>query len=455
MIKQATEFKWGVSTAAYQIEGAYNIDGKGLSIWDVFANTKGKTFRNQNANDACDFYHHYAQDIALMSQMNIPHFRFSLSWSRLFPEGTGVINPKGVEFYNKVIDFCIDLGIEPWITLYHWDLPYSLELKGGWTNREIVNWFTDYVQQCVKLFGGRVKHWMVLNEPLVFTGAGHFLGIHAPGRKGLNNFLAATHHACLCQAEGIRAAKAWIEDGKVGTTISCSLIEPFSAGNKDAEAAKRVDTLVNRLFIEPLCGMGYPIADLKFLQRLEQFVKQGDERKLAADADFIGIQNYTREKVTHSYLTPCIWAKVVPAKRRNVPLTEMKWEVYPQAIHAMLHKFSRYQKELIVTENGAAFHDKLEDGAVYDVERQEFLESHIAQVLQARAEGVNVNGYFVWSLLDNFEWAEGYEPRFGLVHVDYSTKKRTIKYSGHWYSRLLRKNNNCQVYSKSYLSKVR
>ena len=434
MLANLQPFYWGVSTAAYQIEGAHNSQGKGASIWDVFTKIPGKIYSRQNANTSCDFYHQYYRDIALMSQMNIPNFRFSLSWSRLFPSGTGMVNPKGVEFYNKVIDFCLDLNIEPWITLYHWDLPYELELKGGWTNREIINWFTDYVQKCIRLFGDRVKHWLILNEPMVFTGAGYFLGVHAPGKRGLNNFLAAAHHAALCQAEGTRAAKACLAEGKIGTTFSCSLIEPNTSSEQDASAAKRVDALINRMFIEPLCGLGYPVKDLKLLNRLEPFIKDGDEAKLKADVDFIGVQNYTRELISHSYTTPLLWAKVVKASKRNVTHTVMDWEVYPASIYNMLKRFNEYGKKMIVTENGAAFPDEMINGRVHDTERTDYLKQHIAQVLKARQEGINVHGYFVWSLMDNFEWAEGYHPRFGLVHVDYSTLKRTIKDSGHWYA---------------------
>jgi len=433
------DFKWGVSTAAYQIEGAHNSDGKGKSVWDVFSNTKGKIYLGQNGNTACDFYHRYAQDIALMSQLHIPNYRFSLSWSRLIPNGIGAINAKGVEFYNKIIDFCLDLGIEPWITLYHWDLPYELEKKGGWTNRQIVNWFSDYVQLCIKTFGSRVKHWIILNEPMVFTGAGYFLGIHAPGRKGLTNFLAAAHHAALCQAEGGRIVRSLLSDSVVGTTFSCSHIDAFSNVKQDLIAATRVDALLNRMFAEPLAGQGYPVADLKLLQRLEVFIKDGDERKLAFDMDFIGLQNYTREVVRWSYLTPLIRAKIIKADKRNVETTVMNWEVYPEGIYKILHKFSGYKnfKELIVTENGAAFPDVVIDNEVNDEKRKNYLQQHIAQVLRAKQEGVNVKGYFVWSFTDNFEWAEGYKPRFGLVHIDFATQKRIVKSSGHWYSKLL------------------
>jgi beta-glucosidase len=432
------DFKWGVSAAAYQTEGAWNLDGKGLSIWDVFTAKRGKILKGQHANTACDFYHHYAQDIALMRQMNIGNFRFSLAWSRILPQGTGQVNYKGIDFYKRVIDFCLELDIEPWLTLYHWDLPQALEQRGGWTNRDIVNWFGNYTETCVKHFGDTVNRWMVLNEPMVFTGAGYFLGVHAPGKKGINNFLSAAHHAALCQAEGGRIIKAMQPHSKVGTTFSCSDITPYSDKPADVAAATRVDALINRMFVEPLAGKGYPVTALPLLRRIEKYMKSGDEQRLAFDMDFIGIQNYTREKVVQSYRMPFIWARLVPANKRNVPLTVMNWEVYPECIYNMLHQFNSYGfKEIIVTENGAAFEDHLHEGKVHDEKRRHYLQQHIAQVQKAQQEGVPVNGYFVWSFTDNFEWAEGYKPRFGLVHVDYSTQKRTVKSSGHWYSSFL------------------
>jgi beta-glucosidase len=409
-------FTWGVSAAAYQTEGAYRADGKGRSIWDVFTETKGKIARGEHGQVACDFYHRYTHDIALMSSMHIPNFRFSISWSRIMPDGAGALNKHGIDFYNRVIDFCLEQGITPWITLYHWDLPYELEKKGGWANREIINRFGDYVAVCMKHFGDRVKNWMVLNEPMVFTGAGYFLGLHAPGKKGLSSFLAAAHHAALCQAEGARIVKFMRPDARVGTTFSCSYIEPGSRKTEDVLAAIRVDALLNRMFAEPLAGLGYPLKDLRFLQRLEPYVKDGDEKKLAFEMDFIGIQNYTRELVSFSYFTPFIWARIIRADKRNVPLTTMNWEVYPEGIYHLLHQFNAYGfPELIVTENGAAFPDTVAGGQVNDIKRTTYLQDHIGQVLRAKNEGVNVNGYFVWSFTDNFEWAEGYAPRFGLV----------------------------------------
>ncbi|MBE7169168.1 MAG: beta-glucosidase [Williamsia sp.] len=434
------DFKWGVSTAAYQIEGAHNLDGKGPSIWDHFSATKGKIFNNQNAHTSCNFYHRYPHDLSLMSGMNIPNYRFSLAWSRLFPQGTGAVNRKGVNFYHRVIDFCLEAGIEPWITLYHWDLPAELEKRGGWTNRDILHWFSDYVAFCIQTYGDRVKNWMILNEPMVFTGAGYFMGVHAPGRKGLSNFLAALHHAALCQAEGGRVARSVRSDLKIGTTFSCTYVEPWrSFSPADLMAATRVDALLNRTFMEPLLGLGYPVRDLKILQRLEPFIRDGDENRLSFDMDFIGIQNYTREIVTHSYLTPYMQAKIIKADARKVDRTVMNWEVYPGSIYHCLKKTALYSnvKEIIVTENGAAFPDQVVEGEVDDVQRKEYLQNYLGQVLKAKQEGVPVTGYFVWSFTDNFEWAEGYYPRFGLVWVDFTTQQRIIKSSGRWYGRFL------------------
>lgn len=433
------DFIWGVSTSAYQIEGGYDKDGKGASIWDHFTNRKGKVYKNQNANLACDFYGRYKQDLALMQFMNIPNFRFSISWSRIFPTGAGRVNDQGVDYYNELINTCLELGIEPWITLYHWDLPLELEKKGGWTNRNIINWFEDYVSFCIRKFGDRVKNWMILNEPLVFTGGGYFFGIHAPGKKGLNNFLAAAHHAAMCQAAGGRIARSIRSDLKIGSTYSCSLVHPFKDSKKDELAVNRVDALLNRLFIEPMVGLGYPVKDLPLLRRLEPFVKDGDEQKLSFNADFIGVQNYTREIVRHSIFTPYLKAKILNADRRKVIRTEMNWEVYPESMFEMLKKFGSYPavKDIIVTENGAAFPDKLMHNQINDFRRKNYLQRYIQQVLRAKQEGVNVKGYFVWSFTDNFEWAEGYRPRFGLVYIDYTTQQRIIKSSGYWYQQFL------------------
>ncbi|WP_282055560.1 GH1 family beta-glucosidase [Maribacter luteus] len=433
------DFIWGVSTAAYQIEGAYNSDDKGESIWDRFTMDYKNIHEGQNGQIACDFYNRYKTDILLMKSMNIPHFRFSLAWSRLIPKGQGKLNTAGIDFYNRVIDLCLECGITPWVTLYHWDLPQALEEKGGWTNREILNWFETYVRHCGRLFGDRVKNWIVLNEPMVFTGAGYFLGAHAPGKKGLKNFLPAVHHAALCQALGGKILRETVENAIIGTTFSCSQITPYSTKRRDIKAAKKADALLNRLFIEPSLGMGYPVKDLKILRRLEKYHKPEDCKNLIFNYDFIGIQNYTREVVKHSFTVPYIRSKLVSATKRNVHTTLMDWEVYPKSIHAMIAQFNAYKgiKKLIVTENGAAFEDTLINNTVDDKQRQSYLQEYIKEVYRAKKEGLAIDGYFVWTFTDNFEWAEGYYPRFGLVHIDFETQKRTIKNSGIWYSGFL------------------
>ena len=433
------DFIWGVATAAYQIEGAHAIHDKGESIWDRFVSQKGNIYQGHHGEVACNFYHRYKSDIELMKTMNIPNFRFSLSWSRLMPKGEGASSKAGIDFYNRVIDHCLKCGITPWVTIYHWDLPQNLEDKGGWTNRDIIGWFENYVRLCAKHFGDRVKHWMVLNEPMVFTGAGHFLGVHAPGRKGLKNFLPAVHHAALCQSAGGRILRMEVANAIIGTTFSCSQITPRSKTKKDVNAACKADALLNRLFIEPTLGLGYP-KDIKILQRIEKFQRPEDEKNLIFDFDFIGIQNYTREVVRHSYTTPYLRAKIVKASKRNVQTTLMGWEVCPPSIYAMIAKFNAYKKvkKIIITENGAAFQDTFKNGKVHDPQRLSYLQQYLKEVHKAKTEGYKVSGYFAWTLTDNFEWAEGYYPRFGLVYVDFQNQKRIVKTSGKWYSEFLK-----------------
>ncbi|WP_299249760.1 GH1 family beta-glucosidase [uncultured Cytophaga sp.] len=436
-----TTFIWGVSTSAYQTEGGYNVDGKGPSIWDTFTNKDTHKIRDKkNGNIACDFYSRYEEDLKLMHALGINHFRFSISWARILPYGIGEINPAGVAFYDRLIDACLKYNITPWITLYHWDLPQALENKGGWTNREVVNWFTSYVSICVKYFGDRVSNWMVMNEPMVFVGAGYFLGIHAPGRRGMKNFLPAIHHAVLSMCEGARAIKSIQPGANVGTTFSCSHIEPYRNIDKDVLAAHRMDALLNRLFIEPTLGMGYPTDVLKPLQPIHQYILQGDEYKMQFNFDFIGVQNYTREFVKHSWLTPYLKARLVSAPDRNVQHTLMNWEVYPQSIYHMIKKFDAYPgiKKILITENGAAFEDTHHERIIADHLRTIFLQDHIEQVLKAKKEGAKVEGYFVWTWTDNFEWAEGFYPRFGLIYTDFNTQKRIVKESGAWYGNFIR-----------------
>lgn len=435
-----SDFRWGAATASYQIEGAWNAEGKGMSIWDKFSHLRGKIKTGETGDIACDFYNRYKEDLTLFKSLNFGNFRFSLSWSRIYPEGTGRINQKGVDFYNRLIETCLKLDIDPWVTLYHWDLPQALEDKGGWANREILNWFQEYSVKCSMLFGDRVKNWIVLNEPFAFTSLGYMTGQHAPGRKGMKNYLPSVHHATMAQAEGGRIIKQLVPNSNVGTAFSCSYIDPKKLTGRHENAAKRLDALFNRLFIEPSLGMGYPVKDLPLLNRLEPYILQGDEQKLKFDFDFIGLQNYFRIVGRFSLYPPVIWAnQVKPGKLKN-PLTSMGWEVHPEGIYKIIKQFSRYPlKDIYITENGAAFEDTLQNDAIDDKARVSYFQEYLAQVLRAKKEGVRLKGYFVWTLMDNFEWAEGFRPRFGLIYVNFKTLERYIKNSGLWFKDFLTK----------------
>ncbi|WP_233169148.1 GH1 family beta-glucosidase [Hymenobacter sp. BT523] len=432
------DFSWGASAAAYQTEGAWQHQGKGPSIWDDFTRRKGVIRRNEHGRVATDFYHRYETDLDLARGLGLSDFRFSAAWSRVLPAGTGAVSRRGLDFYDRLVDACLARDLRPWLTLYHWDLPSALQARGGWANRDVVGWFADYAQLMGRCLGDRVAQWAVLNEPMVFVGAGHLLGIHAPGRRHLGAFLAAAHHATLAQAEGGRALRAVLpEAAQIGTTFSCSFLTPHRPGNSYDEAAtRRADAVLNRFFVEPALGLGYPVAELPALRwLLERYQKPGDEQRMAFAFDFWGVQNYTREVVKFSPWLPLQWAALVPAKQRGVPHTDMGWEVYPESVYHMLKQFSAYPNapKLLVTESGSAFPDVATGGRVHDEARRAYLQAAIGQVLRAQREGVNVGGYFAWSLTDNFEWAEGYGPRFGLIHVDYETQERIVKDSGRWY----------------------
>ncbi|WP_374948184.1 GH1 family beta-glucosidase [Mucilaginibacter sp.] len=434
------DFAWGVSTAALQTEGSCDADGKGASIWDTFTQRTGKVLNGHKPDIACQFYDNYQRDIDLVKQLNIPNFRFSISWSRILPKGEGQVNQAGIDHYNRVIDYCFQQGIEPWLTIYHWDLPQALEDKGGWTNRDVVGHFKEFATICANSFGDRVTNWMVMNEPAVFTGAGYFLGIHAPGRKGLRNFLPAVHHAVLSIVAGAKVLRQLLPDAHIGTTFSCSHIEPYADKPRHIAAAKRADALINRLFIEPVLGLGYPTDELKALKGIYKYFEPGDEDNLSFDFDFIGLQNYTREIIKYSFFTPYLGASLVKAENRGVEITTMKWEVYPQSIYEILKKYNAYPqiRKIIITENGASFPDEVTGDAVHDKKRSDYIQANLQQILKAKQEGLKVSGYFVWTLTDNFEWAEGYHPRFGLIYIDFETQQRIIKGSGHWYANFLR-----------------
>jgi beta-glucosidase len=430
------QFFWGVAIAAAQNEGAWNEDGRGPSIWDVFARRQGKIKAGAKPYASSDFYHRFKDDLLLVKALGFNTFRFSLSWSRIMPDGIGKINQQGLSFYHQLIDECLKQDITPFITLYHWDLPYALEQKGGWTSHLMNRWFTRYATVCAEAFGDRVKNWIVLNEPFGFTSLGYMLGKHAPGKTGLDNFLKAVHHAALAQAEGGRVLRSEIKNAYLGTSFSCSEVKPWSNRPEDIEAARKTDILLNRLFIEPLLGKGYPNENFKLIEKLELVNKAWKfTERLQFDFDFIGVQNYFSATVKHNPFVPYVHASEVKAAARKMPHTAMGWEISPGGFYNILKKFWKYGavKEIIVTESGAAFTDKLVNGQVYDEARMNYHQQYLQALLQAKKDGIKIKCYLAWTLTDNFEWSEGYHARFGLVHVDFKTQLRTVKQSGFWF----------------------
>ncbi|HEV9038695.1 MAG TPA: GH1 family beta-glucosidase [Puia sp.] len=430
------DFLWGVAMAAVQNEGAWNSYGKGPSIWDTFSRRQRKIKGGGRPTVACDFYHRYKDDLLLAKALGFSVFRFSLSWARVLPEGVGRVNKEGVLFYHKVIEECHKLGLTPYVTLYHWDLPVTLEKEGGWTSHLMLRWFSRWATLCATEFGPAVKDWIVLNEPFGFTSLGYMLGRHAPGRIGLSNFLPAIHHAALAQAEGGRIIRQLVPGAHIGTSFSCSEVVPYTNSPEDIQAARRLDILMNRLFIEPALGRGYPREDFKFLERLELHNRSWKyTERMQFNFDFIGIQNYFPIVVRYNPLIPIVQASEVKASSRGVPYTAMGWEINPDSFYRILKRFWLYGgvKEIIVTESGAAFKDEVVGGMVDDKARIDYYQQYLLALLRARKEGVNIKGFFAWTLMDNFEWAEGYRARFGLIHVDFATQLRTIKSSGYWF----------------------
>ena len=426
--------------AAAQNEGAYNIDGRGLSIWDSFARRQGKIIGAGKPYEACDFYHRYKDDLLLVKALGFRVFRFSISWSRILPEGTGRINKEGIAFYHKIIDECLLLGLIPYVTLYHWDLPHALEKEGGWTSHSLLRWFSRYVTICAEEYGDKVKNWIILNEPMGFTSLGYGLGKHAPGKSGLNNFLPAVHNAAMAQAEGGRIVRNIVPHANIGTSFSCSEVIPLTQNPLYIAAANRMDILLNRLFIEPSLGMGYPDDNFSLMDKLHLHNKAWKyTERMKFDFDFIGVQNYFSLTVRHNPIIPIINASEVKAAKRKVPHTDMGWEINAGSFYNMLKRFAGYNgvKEVIVTENGSYFKDVLQNGVVNDVQRIQYFQDYVMAMLLAKQNGINIKGYFAWTLMDNFEWSEGYRARFGLIHVDFKTQLRTIKNSGYWWRNFL------------------
>ncbi|MBZ5856659.1 GH1 family beta-glucosidase [Flavihumibacter profundi] len=437
------DFYFGVAISAAQNEGGWQEDGRSASIWDVFARRQGVIKNGARPSVACDFYHRFKDDLLLAKALGFNSFRFSISWSRVLPNGTGKVNEAGIRFYNDVIDECLRLGLTPFVTLYHWDLPQVLQKEGGWVNPLINHWFKHFTKICAKAFGDRVKHWIVLNEPVGFTSLGYILGKHAPGKKSLDDFLKTVHYAAIAQADGGIVLRQNVSNAHIGTAFSCSEVIPFSQQPDDVAAAKRIDLLMNRLFIEPLLGKGFPEDDRGLMHRMaRQNSTWRFTERMQFDMDFIGLQNYFPVVVKHNPFIPLVQASVVKPSSRKVPHTAMDWEINPGSFHNIIKRFWKYGaiRELMITENGAAFKDKLIKGHIHDENRVAYFQTHLAALLQARKEGVKIKGYFAWTLMDNFEWSEGFEARFGLIHVDFKTQLRTIKNSGYWWRDFLTAN---------------
>jgi beta-glucosidase len=417
-----SHFLFGAATSAYQIEGAASEDGRGLSIWDVFARKPGAIADRSTGDVACDHYHLYSEDIALMRWLGLQAYRFSVAWPRILPEGRGRINPKGLAFYDRLVDALLEAGITPFLTLYHWDLPWALEEQGGWRSRETAHAFAEYAEIVGRALGDRVPSFATLNEPWCSAFLGHWTGEHAPGEKNLDAALKAAHHLLLGHGLAVEALRA-AGVKEVGLVLNFAPVY-----GEDEEAVKRADIYHNRFFLDPVLGRGYP--ESPFLNPPPMPIQEGDLEIIARPIDFLGVNYYSRARVARGEgLYP---VRYLPLEN---PVTYMGWEVYPQGLYDLLKRLARETSmPLYITENGAAYPDRWQgEEVVEDPERVAYLRDHLEAALRAKAEGVDLRGYFVWSLLDNFEWAFGYTKRFGIVYVDYPTQRRIPKRSAHWY----------------------
>jgi beta-glucosidase len=435
-----SNFIWGAATASYQIEGGWNEDGKGESIWDRFSHTPGKIDNGDTGDIACDHYHRWREDLGLMKELGLHAYRFSISWPRLLPEGRGKINQAGIDFYSQLIDGLLEATIEPYVTLYHWDLPQALQDQGGWTNRSTAEAFTEYAHLAVKHFGDRVRFWATLNEPGVSAGAGYLSGEHAPGHTDFQEAVLASHHLLLAHGWSLPIIKQAKSRPQVGIVLNFTPMVPASQNPTDRLAAYRKDGLINRFFLDPIAGRGYPADVVQYYDISNSHILPGDMEIIAEPVDFIGINYYTRSIVRDEIALASERFPQTVFSSQDV--TEMGWEVYPQGLFDVLARIHyEYQfPALYVTENGAAFNDHLQDGQINDVRRVKYLKDHLNSVAQAINAGIPLKGYFVWSLFDNFEWARGYQKRFGIIYVDFETQERIPKMSAHYYQNVISSN---------------
>jgi beta-glucosidase len=426
------DFVWGAATSAYQIEGAVSVDGRGESIWDRFCHTPGKIADGSNAEVAADHYHLAKQDVDLMMELGLSGYRFSVAWPRILPEGRGRVNPDGLDFYDRLVDALLDQGIEPYVTLYHWDLPQVLEDEGGWPARSVAEAFAEYAETVAYRLGDRVKRWITINEPWVVAHVGHLFGEHAPGRTSMADTLAASHHLLLAHGLAVERIRSAVPDAEVGFTVDLEPHHPASRHPLDVEAAILGHEQRNSWYLDPVAGMGYPPQSVATFGWHQDEIQPGDMEIVAAPLDFVGINYYQRKIVA----ADCLDDKDRPDRIHHLnEFTDMNWEVYPAGLTEILQWVHRRYgfKALYVTENGAAYPDRAGPPFV-DEDRLSFIRDHLVAAKKAIDSGVPLRGYFVWSLLDNFEWALGYQKRFGIVHVDYETQERAVRRSGRWYA---------------------
>jgi beta-glucosidase len=427
------DFIWGAATSAYQIEGATAADGRGESIWDRFGRVPGNILGAARGDVACDHYHRWREDIALMQEIGINGYRFSIAWPRVVPLGTGAINNAGLDFYDRLVDALLEAGIQPFPTLYHWDLPQPLEDNEGWVARRTAYAFADYAAVVAERLGDRIGRWVTINEPWVIAHHGHVTGEHAPGRESLEEGWAAAHHCLLAHGLATQALRASAAEAEVGIVLNMDAKIPRSQHPADRRAAYAAAGFDHRWYADPIFNGYYPEEMLASVHWDQHSIFDGDLGIINTPIDFLGLNYYRRTVVEDEGIDDV--ERPAPLIDSDLPRTTMGWEVDPDGLRDLLlwiHE-TYDAPSIYVTENGAAFDDQLEAGAVHDVERTSYLERHVAAVAQAMDRGVDVKGYFVWSLLDNFEWAFGYEQRFGIVHVDFASQARTIKDSGLWY----------------------
>jgi beta-glucosidase len=426
----APDFVWGSAVSAYQVEGAVDVDGRGESIWDRFSATPGKVVNGDSGAVACDSYHRYREDVKLVTELGLNAFRFSVAWPRIFPEGRGRANVAGLDFYDRFVDELLAAGVEPFVTLYHWDLPQALEEGGGWPVRATAEAFAEYVDVVSQRLGDRVRNWITMCEPWVISWLGYGLGEHAPGRRSEADALAAAHHVLLGHGLAAEVLRRRSDVARVGITIDLVAFHPQTDSQADLAALARADGSRNRWILDPVLRGAYPEDMLETFAPILPPILDGDLETIAAPLDFLGVNYYTRTVVRADGVGA---PETVEAD--DVERTEMGWEVYPDGLYELLVRLrDEYElPPLYVTENGAAYADRRENGTVDDPGRISYVDRHLTSIARAIEDGIPVRGYFLWSLLDNFEWAFGYSHRFGIVYVDYATLERVPKASYHWY----------------------